>query len=91
MVSKSNAWWMTRTKGIYIFSASPFAQRAFAGFFKEVKNIAKLHWKGAICFGSLAVGGYSLMKWANSYYHKSTRKDLLYFEKEANIIPSEND
>lgn len=74
MVTKSNAWWMTKTKGIYIFSASPFRQRAFAGFGKECYNLLKLHWSGALYFGALSFGAYYLMSWANQSYEQSTRK-----------------
>lgn len=75
MVSRSNAWWMTKTKGIYIFSISPFRQRALAGFPTEIANLAKLHWKGVLYASSLCVGAYSLLKWANHAYHESLRKE----------------
>lgn len=83
MVTRSNAWWMTRTKGIYIFTASPFRQRAFAGFGKELMGMAKLHWSGVAYFGAIAGGAYYLKIWANDYYHQSMRKDPLFYEREA--------
>lgn len=83
MTTKSNAWWMTRTKGIYIFSISPFRQRAFVGFGREMSNMARQHWSGVLYFGSLCVGAWYLMKWAHASYHHSISKDPAFYEAEA--------
>jgi hypothetical protein len=90
MVTRNNAWWMTRSKGIYIFSVSPFRQRAFAGFGREIKNLAKLHWTGVAYFASIAAGGYYLLVWANQYYHHSMRKDPLFYDREAAELATAN-
>ena len=74
---------MSKTKGIYIFSISPFRQRAFAGFGKEMAGLAKQHWQGSLYFGGLLVGAWWMMKWANNYYHHSIRKDPAFYEQEA--------
>lgn len=86
MVSKGNAWWMSRTNGIYSFSLSPFRQRAFAGFGAEMKNMVKLHWKGSIVFVTMATGFYSLVQWANQSYKDRHRKDPAYYDKEFAMI-----
>lgn len=83
MVTKSNAWWMTSTKGIYLFNISPFRQRAFAGFGREMANMVRLHWKGAAFFWTLAASTYCLTVWAEHKYRGSLRKDPAVFEQEA--------
>ncbi len=86
MTTRSNSWWMARAKGIYIYSLSPFRQRAFAGFSREMSNMIRQHWRGSLYFGSIAFGGWYLMKWANSHYHHSISKDPAFFDAEYSEI-----
>jgi len=88
MVTRSNAPWMTRTKGIYQFSLSPMAQRAFAGWVHETKNIFKLHWRGSLAVTSMALGTYGLVVWANYSHHQRERKNHAHYTEEwENIKP----
>jgi hypothetical protein len=73
---------MTRTKGIYIFSLTPFRQRAFAGFGKEIMNLAKLHWTGVAYFAAITGGALYLKSWANDYYIQSERKNPNFYDQE---------
>ncbi len=77
-----NSFRATRTKGIYIFSASPFRQRAFAGFATEMANIARLHWRGALFFGGVASGAYYVTCWARQRYLKDLRKNPADYDRE---------
>lgn len=73
---------MTRAKGIYIFGVSPFRQKAFADFGKELKNIVQLHWKGSILYGGAAIGACYLGIWSNKKYEESLRKNPADFKNE---------
>lgn len=69
-------WWNARTKGIYIYSRSPFAQKAFYGFFKhDIKELIIRGIKGSFLVVPIIVASYSLLSWANKDYLKRIRKN----------------
>lgn len=76
MVSRSNAWWMTRTKGIYQYNLSPFKQRAFAGFPREIKNIIGLHWRGFLSVAGLSAIVYGISVWAEDYNRRNFHRKI---------------
>jgi hypothetical protein len=67
MVTKNNAWWMTRTNGIYQYNISPLQQRAFAGFPREMMNMVRLHWRGFLYVSGLCTLFYGVKVWAEDY------------------------
>lgn len=74
-------WWNTRTKGIYIYSRSPFEQRAFYGFFThDLKELVVRGLKGSVLVVPIVLSSYALLKWANNDYHHRIRKNPADFE-----------
>lgn len=71
-----------RTKGLYMYSISPFYQRPFRGFFKESTHMFREHLGWGIFFSSLAIGAYSLVKWANADFHRRGLKNPADYENE---------
>jgi uncharacterized membrane protein YidH (DUF202 family) len=65
-------WWETKSKGIAIFSLSPFYQRAVPKYGSELLKITKQTFKNAIIFLPLLFGAYGLIKWAE--YDNRSRK-----------------
>ncbi len=69
-------WWESRTKGIYIYSLSPFEQKAFHGFFRhDLKELLYRGLKGSRIIFPIALSGYGLIYWANKSYHKRCLKN----------------
>lgn len=74
-------WWNARTKGIYIYSRSPFAQKAFNGFFKhDLKELLIRGLKGSVLIVPIVGASYALLSWANKDYHRRVCKNLADFE-----------
>jgi hypothetical protein len=74
-------WWNARTKGIYIYSLTPFAQKAFYGFFShDIKELIVRGLKGSLVVLPIVLGSYGLLSWANHDYHRRIRKNPAEFE-----------
>ena len=64
-----------RTKGLYIYSISPFYQRPFSGYLGELKKSAMAHYKGSLLLLSMALGAVGLGQWAKYEYHRLNSKE----------------
>lgn len=74
-------WWNAKTKGIYVYSRSPFAQKAFYGFFKhDLKELIIRGIKGSVLIVPIVGASYALLSWANNDYHRRIRKNLADYE-----------
>lgn len=74
-------WWNAKTKGIYIYSRSPFAQKAFHGFFKhDMKELIIRGIKGSFLVIPIVSASYALLVWANNDYHQRIRKNPADYE-----------
>lgn len=71
-----------RTKGIYLYSISPFFQRPFRGFRSELLHSFQAHYKWGIYFTTIALGGYGIVRWANADYHHRSLKNPADYENE---------
>ena len=75
------AWWNARTKGIYVYSMSPFAQKAFHNYFRhDMKELLVRGIKGSARVLPIAFSAYGIIYWANHEYHKRIRKDPKEYE-----------
>ncbi len=69
-------WWNAKTKGIYIYTRSPFEQRAFHGFFShDLKELLLRGIKGSFKVLPIIFGAYGLLHWANKDYHRRIAKN----------------
>lgn len=66
-----------RTRGLYLYSISPFYQRPFAGYLGELTHVAKAHFLGSLVLGTMALGAWSVAQWANHEYHRLNSKEHL--------------
>lgn len=74
-------WWNAKTKGIYIYSRSPFAQKAFYGFFKhDIKELIIRGIKGSFLIVPIIGASYGLLSWANHDYHRRIQKNPADYE-----------
>ncbi len=73
---KMRPWWNAKTKGIYIYTRSPFEQRAFYGFFShDLKELLVRGLKGSFKVLPVVFGAYGLLLWANADYHRRIQKN----------------
>lgn len=77
-------WWKSKVKGIYVFSASPFTQRAFYGIWDDVKKFVKIHiaQPGAFVTVPMIFGSIYLVNYLNRTYALSKRKNREDYELE---------
>jgi len=71
-----------RTKGLYMYTVSPFYQRPFKGWGREMVHIVRSHLGWALFATSISVGAYSLVQWTNHDFHRRGLKNPADFEQE---------
>jgi hypothetical protein len=71
-----------RTKGLYMYSISPFYQKPFRGWIGELTHSVRSHYKWGLYVGGIAFGAYSLVKWANHDFHQRSLKNSADYENE---------
>lgn len=79
---KGGAGSTDRTRGLYMYSLSPFYQRPMKGMFGEWLHMGRSHLGWALFATGITLGGYSITKWANQEYHRLGLKNPADFENE---------
>lgn len=71
-----------KSKGLYMYSVSPFYQKPFNGWWGEMAHMAKSHFGWGLFVSSLTIGAYSLVQWANHDFHQRGLKNPADYEDE---------
>jgi uncharacterized membrane protein YidH (DUF202 family) len=82
MGSAGGAGSTDRTRGLYMYSISPFYQRTFRGYSRELAHVVKSHFGWAIFATGITLGGYGIVKWANHDFHRRGLKNPKDYENE---------
>lgn len=71
-----------RTKGLYMYSISPFYQKPFRGWLSELTHSFKSHFGWGLFATGITLGGYGIVRWANADYHRRGLKNPADYENE---------
>lgn len=82
MGGQLGAGYTDRTRGLYMYSISPFYQRPFKGFAGEVTHMVRAHFGWGLFGFAITFGAYSVVKWANHDFHRRSLKNPADYENE---------
>lgn len=76
-------WWTARSKGVYVFSMSPFEQKAMCDLKDSLNRFIKSNLRASSLIAvSLVLSGLYIANWAEKDFHRRSRKDMQAYEDE---------
>lgn len=76
-------WWTARSKGVYVFSMSPFEQKAMYDLKSSITRFIRSNFRASSLIAvSLIFSGLYIVNWAEKDFHRRSRKDMQEYEAE---------